>query len=275
MCSKLVQMVHKTRNVAFARACRAHSSGAALVETLVVLPVLLTIAFNALEFSRYGQARMIVRYAQVQGMRECSVSGDHPHNPTGDANGNTLAVNAATEALRPWNTKWFTAVPGRCVVRNNGEQSPVSFSLQARYHCSYPLSFCAMAGGSMEISGLPDTELTMPMQTAFYDKKGSVPGDGKTHCAKTGTRETVEICAALTNAVDGGAPVDMAVCTTQISDERNKCAKCITNSCPSPVTKTCTDGCDSRMRSDLQAFSSGTGQCRVPVNAMRTTTCGI
>ena len=256
------------------RRFRAYRSGAAIVESLLVLPVLTMLAMNALEFSRYAQVRMLVRYAQVQGLRECSVSGDHEHNPTGNAQGNEKAKAVVKEALKPWEGKWLdSAIPG-CDVRDRySESSPVYFPLSATYKCSYALSFCkamspiSVSGPKEPITGAPS--LSMPVQTALYDKHNATSGvPTRTPCPP----DSNEAGCRIAVVGDAGAPPNMAVCTSTITAEQRRCSTCA-GLCSGVAT--CLAGCDDSMRSALQRFSSGSFQCRPTVDDMKPSTCGL
>ena len=187
----------------------------------MVVPVLAIIAFNALEFARYAQVRMLVRYAQAEGLRECSVSANHLHNPTGNADGNAKAKDAARAALGPWSGRWFDAVePPDCDFKGaTGEYAPVSFPLTADYKCSYPLSFCHLM--NRQVQGTAG--LSMPMQTAYYAKQSLDPYDGpQTPCQKGESGYSVDVhgdCVATTST-DAGAPPP-AMCAAATAAQTN------------------------------------------------------
>ena len=224
------------------RGSRKWRRAAALVEAVVVVPVLAIIAFNALEFARYAQVRMLVRYAQAEGLRECSVSANHLHNPTGNADGNAKAKDAARAALGPWSGRWFDAVePPDCDFKGaTGEYAPVSFPLTADYKCSYPLSFCHLM--NRQVQGTAG--LSMPMQTAYYAKQSLDPYDGpQTPCQKGESGYSVDVhgeCVATTStdAGGGGGPVGDGYC--QYGGDYDNCSACYAN-CETMINQGCTD----------------------------------
>ena len=188
---------------------RTSVSGAALLEFLAVCVPLLTIVFNALEFARYSQVKMIARYASAQGARACSVYADHKYNPSGAA-ANAAAVEKIVQAeLSPWAGKWFDIEDvGRCSLAGGSsedEHSPVSYNLRLQYKCSYALSFCKVS------APVVPAQVTMAMQGARYARRGDSV-DPMTWCAKRDATGTVCLDGtdpdAGTNAGDAGTASD-------------------------------------------------------------------
>lgn len=154
------------------RNLRKDVRGAAIVEFIAVLPLVITIFFVMVQYGHLLAARLIIQHAAASAVRMAVVgkSATSPGKFVGTTDDPKLA---ALESMGSWTQIGAPAIDHVEVQTRytQGDQyGPVTVTLTGTYHCMVPVArrmFCAEGGKTMHVTAI------LPNQGARYSAEES------------------------------------------------------------------------------------------------------
>lgn len=166
---------------------RKSQSGQAMVEFVLVLPILLLVTFGTIELGIFLQRQLVMGGAGFIAARAAAVSGPE----TSGAVRETLTT-FAEESQAPWLAKVVTGDAGSVKATKHDDQRWVKVTLQKKESWTG-----LVAGASSALGGTLDPEVRLAAAVTLNQE--FVPGDGSRSAARAFTHNLVDYRTRMGN----------------------------------------------------------------------------